>query len=253
MTTFKSIAYQILKDAGKPLHSKEITRRALASDLVTEGKTPEATMNAILVVDINTNKNNSPFIKTAPSTFAINSDFKPPQKKSKPLKKEGTSYQLSKNITTQQKGHIAEARVAELVMLYGETSLSCYKPISDDEGIDLIVKQKGSLRTMYIQIKSRFGDNPDEAFVATTKAGTIADNYSMAVIFCYFDTEKGDIWDYLWFVPAPDFIKMANKLSGGSALGFVAGRKKKESNKWDQYLIDKRDLAGAILEQMKRV
>jgi hypothetical protein len=30
-------------------------------------------------------------------------------------------------------------------------------------------------------------------------------------------------------------------LSGGTMFSFVAGRKKKESNKWDNYLIDKRD------------
>jgi hypothetical protein len=47
MTTFKSIAYQILKEAGKPLHIKEITNQALECDLVTEGKTPEATINAL--------------------------------------------------------------------------------------------------------------------------------------------------------------------------------------------------------------
>ncbi|WP_218915364.1 HTH domain-containing protein [Hippea maritima] len=29
MKTFKDLAYEILKEAGKPLHSREITRRAL--------------------------------------------------------------------------------------------------------------------------------------------------------------------------------------------------------------------------------
>jgi hypothetical protein len=48
-------------------------------------------------------------------------------------------------------------------------------------------------------------------------------------------------------------IKHANKLDGGKLLGFVAGRKKKESNKWDNYLIDKRDLANQIIAQMKRI
>ena len=162
-------------------------------------------------------------------------------------------YKISKDVSTKQKGDISEARIAELIILYGDTTLSCYKPISDDEGIDLIVKEKGSLKTMYIQIKSRFGDNPDLAFTATTKASGVADNYSMATIFCFFDTEEGDLWDYLWFVPAPDFIKKANQLMSGKMLGFVAGRQRNETNKWDQYLIDKRDLANAIIGQMKRI
>jgi len=253
MTTFKSLAYQILKEAEKPLHSKEITRRALSKGLVTEGKTPEATMNAILVVDINTKKEKSRFIKTDPSTFGLNPNFESLSQEKQKEEKIEKKYRLSKNISSKQKGDIAEARVAELITLYGETSLSCYKPISDDDGIDLIVKEKGSLKTMYIQIKSRFGSNPNEIFTATTKAKGVVEKYSMAMVFCYFDTDNGDLWDYVWFVPAPNFIKMANQLEGGKSLGFVAGRKRKESNKWDQFLIDKRDLANSIISQMKRI
>ncbi len=252
MNSFKDIAYQILKETNKPLHSKEITKIALNKGwLKTAGKTPEATMNAQLVVDINSKKEKSRFIKTDPSVFRLNEDFK--DLSIKEIKKSEKIYKVSKDVSTRQKGDIAEARIAELIILYGDTTLSCYKPISDDEGIDLIVKEKGSLKTMYIQIKSRYGDNPDKIFTATTKASTIVDNYSTAVIFCFFDTEEGDLWDYIWFVPAPDFIKLANKLDSGKSFGFVAGRKKKESNKWDNYLIDKRSLANQIIAQMKRI
>lgn len=252
MNSFKDIAYQILKESGKALHSKEITKIALSRGwLKTAGKTPEATMNAQLVVDINAKKEKSRFVKTAPSTFGLNENIVIPE--TRETKKPERVWAISKDVSTKQKGDIAEARIAELVTLYGDTTLSCYKPISDDEGIDLIVKEKGSLRTMYIQIKSRFGNNPDEIFTATAKASGVVDNYSTAVIFCYFDTEEGDLWDYLWFVPAPDLLKFANKLDNGKLLGFVAGRKKKESNKWDNYLIDKRDLANQIIAQMKRI
>jgi len=256
MNSFKDIAYQILEESGKPLHGKEITKIALQRGwLKTAGKTPEATMNAQLVVDINSKKEKSLFVKTAPSTFVLR--FKEvkifDKGKGKDIIKKERLPKISPKISTKQKGDIAEARIAELITLYGDTTLSCYKPLSDDEGIDLIVKEKDSLKTMYIQIKSRFGNNPDEIFVATTKSVTVADNYSMALIFCFFDTEEGDLWDYLWFVPAPDFIKMANSLDNGKLYGFVAGRKKKESNKWDKYLIDKRDLANMIISQMKRI
>lgn len=253
MNSFKDIAYQILKETGKSLHSKGITKIALSRGwLKTAGKTPEATMNAQLIVDINLKKEKSRFMKTAPSTFGLNPNYEEITK-SKAKVKEDKIYKISKDISTKQKGDIAEARIAELITLYGEKTLSCYKPLSDDEGIDLIVKEKSSLKTIYLQIKSRFGDNPDEIFTATTKSASIEDNYSVALIFCFFDTSDGDLWDYLWFVPAPDFIRRANKLSKGEILGFVAGRKKKETNKWDQYLIDKRELANIIISQMRRV
>ncbi|MHB1276649.1 MAG: HTH domain-containing protein [Candidatus Humimicrobiaceae bacterium] len=252
MNSFKDIAYQILKETGKPLHSKEITKIALEKGwLITAGKTPDATMSAQLIVDINLKKDKSRFIKTGPSIFGLNDGIVIPKKIE--IIKEEKIYKISKDVSSRQKGDIAEARIAELITLYGDTTLSCYKPISDDEGIDLIVKEKGSLKTMYIQIKSRFGNNPNEIFTATTKTSGMVDNYSMAAVYCYFNTEEGDLWDYLWFVSAPDFIKNANKLNNGIMLGFVAGRQKKESNKWDNYLIDKRVLANQIIAQMKRI
>lgn len=253
MKTFKDLAYEILKEAGKPLHSRKITKRALKMGLVSEGKTPEATMNAQLVVDINRLGEKSRFIKVAPSTFAINPNYKEPQTKEKAKEEKENKITISPNVSTKQKGDIAEARISELVSLYGETTLSCYKPISDDEGIDLIVKEKGNLKTMYLQVKSRFGDDPKSIYTATVKASTVFEHYSMALVFCFFDTSEGDLWNYLWFVPAPDFIKLANRLEGGKRFGFVAGRGKKDSNKWDEYLIDKKELSNAILKQMQRI
>lgn len=87
MTSFKSIAYQILKKANKPLHVSKITQIALKRGLLkTSGKTPAATMSAQLVVDVNKKKQKSRFIKTAPSTFAINPKYKEPKKEPKQLK-----------------------------------------------------------------------------------------------------------------------------------------------------------------------
>ncbi|HAT9397970.1 HTH domain-containing protein [Legionella pneumophila] len=249
MNTFKDIAYQILKECRKPLHSTKITEIALKNGwLKTAGKTPHATMNAQLIVDINTKKEVSRFKKVAPSIFALNEII---NSESSVIAKPDKIYNISPNISSRQKGDIAEARIAELITLYGDTSLSCYKPISDDEGIDLIVKQKGSLKSMYIQVKSRYGDNPSEVFVSKIKTCNAIENHSMAFVFCLFDTEKGDVWDYVWFIPAPAFIKHAHRLDEGRMLGFVAGRNKKESNKWDEYLIDKRDLANQIISAMK--
>jgi len=51
--TFLEAAYQVLKEAGKPLHFREITRRALGRELIeTEGKTPAASLNAVLTLDM---------------------------------------------------------------------------------------------------------------------------------------------------------------------------------------------------------
>lgn len=252
INTFKGLAYEILKEAGKPLHTSAITKIALQKGwLKTAGKTPEATMNALLVVDTNKKGTKSLFKKTGPSTFAINEEIKVIPKDELTEEHEKKEYKVSSTLMSVQKGNIVEARVSELVLLYG-TSLSCYRPISDDEGIDLIVKEKGSLKSIYIQIKSNFSDDFSRPFVATVKKRSVVDNYSMAFVFCLFDTAKGDVHDYVWFVPAPDFIRMAHK-DKNDLLGFVSGKQKKESNKWDAYMIDKRDLATKVTEQLKRI
>lgn len=250
--TFKGIAYEILKEAGKPLHTNEITQIALKKGwLKTAGKTPEATMNAQLVVDVNKKGMNSLFSKTGPSTFALNTNIKIIKKEELTEEQEKKEYKISQTLSTPQKGDIVEARVAELITLYGN-NLSCYRPISDDDGIDLIVKEKGSLNSIYIQVKSNFSDDFSRPFVASVKKKSILDKHSLGFVFCLFDTSKGDIHNYIWFVPAPDFIRLAHK-DKNDLFGFVSGKQKKENNKWDSFMIDKRDLAERIIEQLKRI
>lgn len=62
----------MLEAAGEPLSYKEITRRALDQGLVaTEGKTPEASFNAQMSVDITRKRDESIFIRTAPGVFGL--------------------------------------------------------------------------------------------------------------------------------------------------------------------------------------
>lgn len=254
MKIFKSAAIKVLQESKESLHVKEITKRALKSGyLISEGKTPEATMNALLIVDVNKNKDKSIFEKTGPSTFKLRSilraesgNFKIEEKEVK-LKR---TWSVSDNISSKQKGDIAESRIAELLVLYGSESLSCYKPISDDDGIDIIAKKKKSTDSIFLQVKSRYGEGFPVSFTATVKASALMDHRHMAIVFCFFNTEEGDLSPYIWFVPAGDFIKKSNKLLNGTMLGFVAGMNKKESNKWDQYQIEKKDLANKVIEYL---
>lgn len=241
MNSFKDIAYQILKEAGKPLHSKEITKIALSRGwLKTAGKTPEATMNAVIVVDINARKEKSRFKKTNPSTFYINRNWHSSYEK---------KYKMTAKLSPKQKGDIAENRVAEIILLYGDR-LACYKPISDDEGIDLIAKDKKTEKTYFIQVKSVW--NSSGVVVATVKKHSIYNRKNLGIVFCVFDTEEGEMGDFLWFMPATDFTKKAPELKKYGEYAFTAGRQQRETNKWNDYLIDKRDLAGQIILQMKK-
>lgn len=70
--SFADATATILGKAGEPLHYKEITRRAVEQELIqTDGKTPEATLNAILAVDIKQRGKNSRFVRIRPGVFAL--------------------------------------------------------------------------------------------------------------------------------------------------------------------------------------
>ncbi len=73
MNKFKTSAIEILSKEKKPLHSKDITRLAIeAGILETDGATPEQSMNAQLITDVNAKGKASDFIKVGPSTFVLN-------------------------------------------------------------------------------------------------------------------------------------------------------------------------------------
>lgn len=77
MNKFRKSAIEVLRKSRKPLHYKEITRLALEQGILeTEGATPEASMNAQIILDIKRKGRSSDFVKIAPSTYSINPDKK---------------------------------------------------------------------------------------------------------------------------------------------------------------------------------
>ena len=68
----RDAAIQILREAGKSLHSKVITKRIIEEGLWnSDGKTPEATISACIYSDIKKHGDKSTFMKVAPQTFSL--------------------------------------------------------------------------------------------------------------------------------------------------------------------------------------
>jgi restriction system protein len=68
--TFLDAAYEVLREAGQPLHYIEITERAIVADLIdTQGQTPEATMGSRLYVAIK--RPGTRFRKVGKGTFGL--------------------------------------------------------------------------------------------------------------------------------------------------------------------------------------
>jgi len=72
--TARTAAIQVLREAGEPLHSEEITKRILDQKLWdTAGKTPSATIEAQICTDMQKKGDGSAFVRTAPRTFGLRS------------------------------------------------------------------------------------------------------------------------------------------------------------------------------------
>ncbi len=68
----KDAVAQILKEAGEPLHVKEITERIIKEGLwTTNGKTPAASVGAQLYTEIKDNGDQSTFIQVAGGAFSL--------------------------------------------------------------------------------------------------------------------------------------------------------------------------------------
>lgn len=71
-------AYQILLAAGEPLHVREIVRRMLEQELwTTRGKTPEATVDSCITVDMKQRGDGSRFRRAGKRTFTVRSGGEP--------------------------------------------------------------------------------------------------------------------------------------------------------------------------------
>lgn len=76
----REAAVQVLSEASEPLHSEEITRRILEKRIwETTGKTPCATVEAQICTDMQKKGTASPFVRTAPRTFALRSPMVSPK------------------------------------------------------------------------------------------------------------------------------------------------------------------------------
>jgi restriction system protein len=70
--TFRAAAEHVLGAAGIPLTAGAITERSLAAGiLATDGKTPAATMESQLATSVQQQGDASPFVRVAPSTYAL--------------------------------------------------------------------------------------------------------------------------------------------------------------------------------------
>ncbi len=192
MQSFKDLAYQILKEVDKPLHSKEITKIAIDRGLLkTTGKTPALTMNAQLIVDINSKGELSRFKKAGPSTFAIN------EKKIDIGDESKTDHIIEELEIEEEKeaegGYIGKAGehsvISELLFRGYNAAL-----MSVDVGIDIVATRNNEL--FNIQVKTRNISKKHEAYYFNIRIASFERHNAGKTFYIFVLREKGKL-DYL--------------------------------------------------------
>lgn len=191
MNSFKDIAYQILKEAAKPLHSKEITRIALERGFKTEGKTPWKTMDAELVVDINSKGELSNFKKVGPSIFALNDKKVEIEEESRPDRiVEELELEEQKEIEGGYVGKAGEhAVLSELLFRGYNASL-----MSVDVGVDLVATKNNEI--FNIQVKTRNISKKYDAFHFNLRIASFERHNAGRTFYIFLLRENGKL-DYL--------------------------------------------------------
>lgn len=132
------------------MHYKEITRLALDKALLeTDGATPDASMNAQIITDIKKKGEGSDFIKTSPSTYAVNPNKKviDPKKQKKIFEEEAIQEEkISVDNGFTAKG--GEHRVCSELLFRGFNA----SIMSVDVGMDIIATKNNKLFS--IQVKT---------------------------------------------------------------------------------------------------
>lgn len=192
MNSFKEAAYSILKEAGIPLHSKELTKTALERSLIeTGGKTPASTMNAVLLRDIKAKGALSNFKKSGKSTFAINE-----QKSAivEELKPDSVAEEIELEAEAEiEGGYIGKAGehavLSELLFLGYNAAL-----MSVDVGVDILATKNNE--TYNIQVKTRNISERHNAFHFNLRIASFERHNAGRTFYIFVLRENGKL-DYL--------------------------------------------------------
>jgi HJR/Mrr/RecB family endonuclease len=134
--SFKYAAYQVLASSSTPMSPSEIVRKAIEKGILdTDGMTPEATLGAVLYVDIRDNKN-SDFIQAEKGKFTLRemSQIDSPVILARE-QNEKVKHQLLKKLMEMDPFQF-EYLVAELLGAIGFENVNVTKR-SGDKGIDV--------------------------------------------------------------------------------------------------------------------
>jgi len=158
-------------------------------------------------------------------------------------------------LSTMAKGDIVEDRIKEIILLYGQGDLSVYKPVSDNEGIDLIIVKNGIFQPLFLQVKGRFKLHQNKTFIADVRLKTFNPHHSYYVVGAYFNPATFEIDDHVLFVPSEKVKQKGTKINarGEERYRITTNLLNPKKSKWAEYVINKQGLVDAIREKFNEM
>lgn len=156
-------------------------------------------------------------------------------------------------LSSQAKGDIVEDRVKELLVLYGQGLLHVFKPVTDTEGVDLIVTKAGEFHPIFLQVKSRYTLNQGRSMVITVNAKTFKPHQAYYVVAAYFDPAALEIREDIFLIPSEVFKQEAVPVTKYDRLQIVAPLGRESRSKWTKYLVAKSELANRLIEHFEAI
>lgn len=126
---------------------------------------------------------------------------------------------MSSALTTTQIGKVGETIVGAQLMLASAGRLSPFLPIADDGGIDLVVHDKVTGRSLTLQVKGRVAKDEDGGSGYTqfdVRIATLREDAGMFLLAVLLDLDKGGV-QRAWLIPMAELaavsLRKADKLS----------------------------------------
>ena len=150
-----------------------------------------------------------------------------------------------------QKGNIVESQIANLLILLSDGSLTPNLPVVDDYGIDIVLGAKGTVASLFIQVKSRFKTSnryANRLDFQIEKPKLIVDPKSF-LLCVYFDQTQGNI-DTMWLISSITVERKAVPLE--KYYRIVASRSGKSEDRWAEFKVTSEKLVTQLLSNLTK-
>ena len=155
------------------------------------------------------------------------------------------------SITNKQKGTIIENLVVELITFGSNGALTCYTPNADDDGVDIILNQKGDINPLFVQVKSRFSLEKNGRYAHNIGVNTCKNHELLYYLFLLYNQLERDI-QCVWVVPSRDLFKniKVSEISGRQNHLRFGANPFSDKDKWAHYRVEPNEIGSYFLKQL---